>query len=129
MTLFEREDVAAAFAAMAAEPRAGCLLLRQLVFDTASGLPKAHPLEETLKWGQPAYLAPKGSTIRVGPLKTEGFGLFVHCQSRLIPDYLEVFPDMDLIDGTRAILFDTPSQISPERHGWLISRALTYHIR
>lgn len=128
MTPFHSDEVASAFCAMTPEARSGCLQLRQLIFDTAADLPDAQPLKETLKWGQPAYMAPKGTTIRVGALKTGGFGLFVHCQSRLIPEYREVFPDMDRIDGNRAIMFKDCTQISPERHGWLVSRALTYRV-
>jgi hypothetical protein len=38
------------------------------------------------------------------------------------------FPKADKIDGTRAILFDEPSQIDPIRHGMLIKSVLTYHL-
>ncbi len=103
-------------------------MLRELIFETATSLPRAQPLEEALRWGQPAYLAPKGSTIRLGGHKAARFALFVHCQSRLMGDFTSAFPDEDQIDGNRAILFDTPDQIDPTRHGWLIARALTYHL-
>ena len=36
--------------------------------------------------------------------------------------------DQDRTEGTRAILFDDASQIDILRHGWLIRRALTYHL-
>jgi hypothetical protein len=32
------------------------LKLRELILDVANGMPEVGPLEETLKWGQPAYL-------------------------------------------------------------------------
>lgn len=129
MTGFANQQVAAAFAAFPSDARAGLHRLRDLILATADGIPQAQPLTETLKWGQPAYLAPKGSTLRLGVPKSGGFGLFVHCQSRLIPTFQTAFPDTDRIEGTRAILFDHPDEIDPVRHGWLIAQALTYHIR
>jgi hypothetical protein len=126
MTPYANEQVAAAFAAIPSEPREGLLRLRELIFDVAGDLPNEPQVEETLKWGQPAYLTPKGSTIRLGIPKSGGFALFVHCQSRLIPDYEMAFPKADRIEGTRAVLFKDADQIDEGRHGWLIARALTY---
>ncbi|HCE69789.1 MAG TPA: DUF1801 domain-containing protein, partial [Ruegeria sp.] len=100
-----------------------------LILRSAAELPQAQPLQETLKWGQPAYLAPRGSTLRLGCPRQGGFALYVHCQSRLIPDYLEQFEGLDRIEGTRAILFRSADEIDPIRHGWLIRRALTYRVR
>lgn len=128
MTPFDDPKVAAAFNALPSGARTGALALRELVFETARTLPAARPLQEALRWGQPAYLAPKGSTIRLGGHKSAGFALFVHCQSRLIGDFTTAFPGEDQIEGNRAVLFDDPAQIDPTRHGWLIARALTYHL-
>lgn len=127
MTPFNDPAVEAAFNAFPQSTRTGVLALRDLVLETAGSLPKAQPLQETLRWGQPAYLAPKGSTIRLGGHKAASFALFVHCQSRLMGDFTSTFPGEDRIDGNRAILFDDPGQIDNTRHGWLIARALTYH--
>lgn len=128
MTDFDDPKVKAAFDALPPATRQGALALRALVLDTAASLPRAQPLKEELRWGQPAYLAPKGSTIRLGGHKSASFALFVHCQSRLMGDFTTAFPGEDRIDGNRAVLFDDPAQIDPTRHGWLIARALTYHL-
>lgn len=101
MTKFSDPAVAAAFDAFAPATRVGALALRDLVLATAQGVPQAQPLQEALRWGQPAYLAPRGSTIRVGGHKSAPFALFVHCQSRLIGDFTLAFPDEDRLDGTR----------------------------
>ena len=127
---FASEPVAAAFNAAAPKTRAGLLALRTLIFETAAELPSIGRLEEALRWGQPAYLTPdtkSGSTIRLGIPKKAEFALFVTCKTSLIADYITMFPGQDRIEGTRAVLFDDPSQIDPLRHGWLIRRALTYH--
>lgn len=128
MTQFDDPAVAAAYQALPEGTRAGALALRQLILETATSLPRAQPLQEALRWGQPAYLAPKGSTIRLGGHKAARFALFVHCQSRLMGDFTSAFPGEDRIDGNRAVLFDDPDQIDATRHGWLIARALTYHL-
>ncbi len=120
-------EIAAVLDSFPPDARAGVMQLRALVFETAAGIATPPQVTEALRWGQPAYLAPKGSTLRLGVPKHARFGLFVHCQSRLIPEYREMFADRDRIEGTRAILFDGVDEIDPERHGWLIARALTYH--
>ncbi len=111
--------------------RAGLLALRELILDTAASDDRVGKVEEALRWGQPAYLTPvtrSGTTLRVAPHKSAPIALFVHCQTSLISDYSAEFPAQDRLDGTRAILFDDLSGIDPMRHGWLISRALTYHL-
>ena len=128
---FASDAVAAAFDALPAGARDGVLGLRSLILDVADDLPRIGRLEEALRWGQPAYLTPdtkSGSTIRLGVPKSAQFALFVHCQTSLITDYITMFPDQDRIEGTRAVLFKTADQIDPVRHGWLIRRALTYHL-
>ena len=129
---FASSEVEKAFDQLNPEARKGLMVLRQLIFETASELPQVGRIEEALRWGQPAYLTPEtksGSTIRLGIPKGARFGLFVHCQSRIIPEYIATFPAWDRIEGTRALLFDHPNEIEPLRHGWLIKRALTYHLK
>ena len=128
MTPFDDPNVQAVFDAFPQDTRKGVLALRELVFETAGSLPAALPLKEELRWGQPAYLAPKGSTLRLGGHKAASFALFVHCQTRLMGDFTSAFPGEDRIDGNRAILFEDPDQIDATRHGWLIARALTYRV-
>jgi len=128
---FSSNAVAAAFDAVATPARDGLLVLRELIFDVADDLPEIGRLEEALRWGQPAYLTPDkkaGTTLRLGVPKSGEFALFVHCQTSLIADYLALFPNKDIIDGNRAVLFGDAAQIDPLRHGWLIRRALTYHL-
>ncbi|WP_171126395.1 MULTISPECIES: DUF1801 domain-containing protein [unclassified Ruegeria] len=128
MMPFKDPAVEAVFDAFPQSTRKGALALRDLIFETAQTLPDTHPMQEALRWGQPAYLAPKGSTLRLGGHKSANFALFVHCQTRLIGDYNSVFPGEDRLDGNRAVLFNHPGQIDANRHGWLIARALTYHV-
>lgn len=129
---FASPAVAAAFDVPDALAREGLLALRGLIFRVAAATPQAGEIEEALRWGQPAYLTPgtrSGSTIRLGVPAGARFALFVHCQSRLIPEFAVAFPAWDRFEGTRAVLFDHPREVEPIRHGWLIRRALTYHVR
>jgi Domain of unknown function (DU1801) len=110
--------------------REGLLALRNLILDTAHTIPKVGRIEESLRWGQPAYLTSQsgsGTTLRVGLSKKARFALFVHCQTSVISRFAQAFPGWDRIDGNRAVLFDTASEIDSFRHGWLIKHALTYH--
>ncbi|KIC10390.1 hypothetical protein RA19_11795 [Leisingera sp. ANG-M1] len=129
---FASDQIKAAFDVPDASAQEGLLALRRLIFDTAAQTPEAGRVEEALRWGQPSYLTPErktGSAIRLGVPKGARFALFVHCQSRLIPEFAAAFPAWDRFEGTRAVLFDDPAEIEPLRHSWLIKRALTYRIR
>ena len=107
--------------------REGVLKLRRVILEVADATPEIGAVEEALRWGQPAYLAQKGSTLRLGPHKDARFALFAHCQSNIIASYAQAFPGWDKLDGNRAVLFDSLEQIEPERLAHLIRHALTYH--
>ena len=118
-------------AAMPDDVRAGAMHLRDLIFDVAADLPEVGPISEELRWGQPAYLTPTtkaGSTLRLGAAKGGGFAIFAHCQTTIISDFAAAFPATDQIDGNRAVVFQTPGDVDPARHGMLIRAGLTYHL-
>lgn len=129
---FATPDVAAVFDSYPAEVRGALLALRRLVFDTAQDTPEAGRIEETLKWGQPAYLTPdtkSGSTLRLGLPKAGGVAVFTHCQTSLMSDFRVVAGTEFTFDGNRALHLD-PSQPLPEDAlRVLIKAALTYHLR
>lgn len=130
----ENEAVKQTFAAYPADLRERLLDLRELVFSTAEEIDGCGEIVECLKWGQPAYLTqrPKsGSTIRIDALKGEsrGYGLFVHCQTRLVPMFRDHYDGVLSFAGNRAIVFslDEPLPVDPVRH--CIAMALTYDCR
>jgi Domain of unknown function (DU1801) len=129
---FTSADLSAAFDIQDKQAREGLLSLREMVFDVADELPQIGKIEESLRWGQPAYLTPdtkSGTTLRLGVPKSDGFALFVHCQTTLISDYRAAFPAVTNIEGNRAVLFKTLSDIDTNKVKWLIRRALTYHLK
>ncbi len=129
---FQDLHVKARFEALPEPARTGLLRLRRLIFQVARELPEVGRLEETLKWGQPAYLTPdtkSGSTIRLGLPKTGGFAIYTHCQTSLISDFRGIFRDHFEYEGNRAVHFRDADAIQPEKVRMLISRALTYHLK
>lgn len=119
------ETTRAAFDAAPPEARAGLVALRALILRVADD--EGIALREELRWGQPAFLAPKGSTIRIGVPKGARFALFVHCQTSLIAEFLAGPGAGSRTEGTRAVLFDHPGEIDAGALALLIRRALTWH--
>ncbi|WP_162651321.1 DUF1801 domain-containing protein [Lentilitoribacter sp. Alg239-R112] len=129
---FASADVEAAFNAFPEPERKGLLKLRALIFKTAAQSPEVGTIEETLKWGQPSYLTPEtksGSTIRLGMPKTGGFAIYTHCQTTLISDFQNLFPDDFAYEGNRAIHFDNEGAIPAPKLQMYIRAALTYHLK
>lgn len=131
---FDDPSVAAVFDAYPKPVRDKLLALRSLIVEAAAATPGVGPIEETLKWGQPSYLTPQtksGTTVRIDAMKgtPNRYALYVHCQTKLIDAFREVYPDELTYEGNRAILFDVeePLPVEPVRH--CIAQALTYHLR
>lgn len=114
--------------------RAALLDLRRLILETADEQLGDGALVETLKWKQPAYLPARprvGTTVRIDALKgsTDGYALYVHCQSSLMEQFRLLYPGQFRTEGERALVFATgsPPPEAPLRH--CIALALTYHRR
>lgn len=133
MKRFADPAVAAVFKAYPAGMRKRVLALRELVFDVAAKTEGVGPLTETLKWGQPSYLTEEtksGTTVRIDRLKkADGYALYVHCQSGLVPKFRALYPDTFRYEGKRALLFDTDAQLPLPELRHCIGLALTHHLR
>ncbi|MDE9449457.1 DUF1801 domain-containing protein [Aliiroseovarius sp. Z3] len=129
---FQSSAVAGVFANLPADAHRGLLTLRELIFTTAKETPGVGRIDETLKWGQPAYLTPdskSGTTIRLGTPKTGGFAIYVHCQTTLISDFRSLFPDGFAFDGNRAILFEDGQTLPIDALRLFVKNALIYHLK
>jgi hypothetical protein len=120
------------FAGYPDELRSKLLRLRELILEVASETDSVGQLEETLKWGQPSYLThhPKsGTTIRIDGINSNPrqYGIFVHCQTSLVPTYRELYSEILEFDGDRAIVFDMDSDPPEDVLRHCIELALTYH--
>jgi hypothetical protein len=130
-TSFADPNVEQTFTAFPQDARRGLLSIRELIFDVAARTDGVGELQETLKWGQPAYLTPQtksGSTIRLGIPKQGGFAIYTHCQTTIISEFQDIFPDEFSYEGNRAIHFQSGADLSLDRLQLLIKRALTYHL-
>ena len=120
---FARPDVASVFRAYPAPMR------RRLIFDTAAGLGVGR-LEETLRWGEPAYVTTtgSGSTIRINRRRTDPkqYAMYFHCRTSLVDTFRTVFPDTFTFEGNRAIVFDEGDRLPVRELAICISTALTY---
>jgi len=118
--------VADVFAAYPAAARTRLLRLRKIVRDTAAKMDGV-ALEETLKWGQPAYLAKGGSTIRIDALKKDPkhVAMYFICHTDLIATFRELYPELTY-DGNRAILMNARGKLPEDALRHCVSLALTY---
>ncbi|KAJ55242.1 hypothetical protein ACMU_15925 [Actibacterium mucosum KCTC 23349] len=112
--------------------QAGLDQLRALILSTAAEMPEVGAIEETTKWGQPSFAPTRprtGTPLRLGQPKEGGFAIYAHCATSVISDFQALFPDEFRYDGNRAVLFDTPGDIQPDKLRLLITAALRYHLR
>lgn len=103
--------------------------LRQLVKEVAAEIENLGTLEETLKWGEPSYLAKKGSTIRMDwkAKKPNQYAMYFKCTSKLVLTFKEIFGDTFNYETTRAIVFGLEEEIPVAELKSCIKMALQYH--
>lgn len=103
--------------------------LRLLVIEAASEIEGLEKLEETLKWGEPSYLAKHGSTVRMDwKSKTpEQFAMYFKCTSKLVLTFKTIYKAKFNFEGNRAIVFKLKDTIPKAELKHCITLALTYH--
>jgi len=134
MTPFKSNSVARAFEAYPAKPRQKLFALRELIFKIAASTEGVGVLEETLKWGEPAYVTTQsgsGSTVRVGWKKSAPtqYAIYFNCQTTLVETFRTLFPTALKFEGNRAIVFNETDKVPTDALGICIAAALTYHRR
>ena len=127
---FARPDVARVFKTYPAPMRRRLMRLRQLIFDTAARLDVGR-LDETLRWGEPAYVTTtgSGSTIRIDRRRKDPtqYAMYFHCRTSLVDNFHAAFPGTFTFEGNRAIVFDEGDRVPVAELAVCISTALTYH--
>jgi hypothetical protein len=131
---FQNVAVAQAFEAYPPAIRRQLMALRELIFRTAASTPGVGELEETLKWGEPAYLTTRsksGSTIRIGWKKSRPneYAMYFNCQTTLVDTFRSLFPDDLQFEGNRAIVFHDAQAVPTETLAYCVAAALTHHRR
>jgi hypothetical protein len=104
------------------------IYLRKLILETANESDIIE-LEETLKWGEPSYLAKKGSTIRIDwkAKAPNQYTMYFKCTSKLVETFRVVYGDLFTYKKNRAIVFHLDEKVSISALKECIRLALTYH--
>ena len=129
----QTSDVDAVFDSYSEAVRAELLALRQLIIDTADAIEGVGAVEETLRWGQPAYLTSEtgsGSTIRIaatGPESTHDYAMYFICHTNLVQTFEHLFGDVFTYERNRALLFRVGHALPEEELRECVAMALTYH--
>ncbi|MGD8927299.1 MAG: DUF1801 domain-containing protein [Thioalkalispiraceae bacterium] len=131
MDQINNPQVAEIFANYPESVRKKLVRLRQLILDTAKESDDIGELEETLKWGEPSYLATGGSTIRIDWKKStpEQYAMYFHCKTKLVDTFRELYTDTFNFSGNRAIVFNKNDKIPVDELKYCIYLSLTYHRR
>ncbi len=101
--------------------------IRDLIFHVAAQ-DGVDGLEETLKWGEPSYLSKIGSTVRFDwKVKSpDQYGIYFNCKTSLVATFKELYGDLFVYSGNRAILFEVGQTIPIKELSHCISLSLRY---
>ena len=133
MKPFANAAVAKTFETYPPNMRRRLLALRDLILATAASTPGVGKLEETLKWGEPAYVTSQtkaGSTLRIAWKKSAPlhYAMYFNCQTNLVETFSTLFPKEFTFEGNRAIVFGESDQVPTDSLSFCIGAALTYHL-
>lgn len=105
------------------------LNLRRLIVEAANEMEEVKHLEETLKWGEPSYLAKNGSTIRIDwkKNKPEQYAMYFKCTSKLVSTFKLIYDDVFNFEGTRAIVFQMDDIVPEIELKSCVKAGLVYH--
>lgn len=134
MKRFQDPAVKKVFDAYPPSMRKKMLALRTLIFDVAAATEGVGKLQETLKWGEPAYVTAEtksGTTIRIDskPANPTQYAIYFHCQTNLVETFRKKFAGQLQFDGNRAIILDEEEEAPLDKLAWCIEAALMYHRR
>lgn len=122
-------DVQAKYDGYPPAVRTKLLRLRRLILETAREYDLLATVQESLKWGEPSYLAKGGSAVRIDwkPAAPDRYAMYFQCQTSLVATFREVHSDVFQFEGNRAIVFarSVALPVKPLKH--CVSLALRYH--
>ena len=131
MKPFLNPAVAKVFEAYPPRMRRRLLALRTLIFDTAAMTEGVGEIEETLKWGEPAYVTSEtkaGSTVRIDWKKSTPGQYFMYfiCTTNLVETFKTSFPNDFEYEGNRALVFSEDDAVPMDSLAICVAAALTY---
>ncbi len=103
------------------------LNIRAAIFEVAKA--EGLDIEETLKWGEPSYLAKGGSTIRVDwkPKFPNQLSVYFNCKTSLVETFKEVFGNVFRYEGNREVIFALSETLPLTEFKACVSLSLRYH--
>jgi hypothetical protein len=131
---FQNDAVAEKFSTYPPNIKQRLLELRKIIFDTAARIEGVGAIQETLKWGEPAYVTAEtrsGSAIRIDwkQKKPKQYAMYFNCQTNLVETFRTIFVEDFNFEGNRALVFDEADVIPEAALELCVSAALTYHQR
>lgn len=134
MRLMQPSDVAKTFESYPPGIRKKLMALRTLILDVAAKTAGVGALEESLKWGEPAFIttdSKSGSTIRIAWRKARPtqYAMYFNCQTTLVDSFKTMFPTAFKFEGNRALVFDESDDLPVEALRICVEMALTYHAK
>lgn len=107
--------------------------LRDLIYEVAGTTEGVGELEETLKWGEPAYLTSKtksGTTVRIDwkPKNPDQIAMYVSCNTTLVNSFRTMFGNDLNFEGNRAVIFPIEKPLPRKQLMICIQMALRYHL-
>lgn len=107
--------------------------LRGLIYEVANSTEGVGDLEETLKWGEPAYLTkdPKsGTAIRIDwkDKNPNQLVMFVSCNTTLIDTYRMHFAGRLTFEGNRAVVFTAGKPLPRKELMICMQKELRHHL-
>lgn len=119
--------------AMAAAAQNRLLTIRGLILETAARTEGVGPIEEALRWNEPAYLTSEtgsGSTVRINARGSDGgIAVYFNCNTDLVEGFRRLYPDSFQFEGNRALVLAADAPIPRAELAHCLSLALTYHAR
>lgn len=108
------------------------LLEMRAIFQDVARAAETGPLDESLKWGQPAWRPRKarmGSTLRLNwsADAPDQIAAFVDCKTDLAAQMDTRFPGQFRNDGRRSLAFDLSSGLHADAIWQLAHLTFTYH--
>ena len=105
------------------------IALRALIIEVAQATDEITLLEETLKWREPSFITPIGSTLRIDwkAKDPEQYALYFQCSSRLVATFKLLYKNELLFEGNRAIILPINEGLPKNKLIPCIKAVLTYH--
>jgi len=128
MKRITQPDVEAIVLAYPPEVRSRFHEFRKLVLELADSTEGVNKLEESLKWGEPAFKSNIGSPFRFGwsPKRPDQFGIYFICTTTLVETFRQLYPDFFTFDGNRGLIFSPDEEFPKEPLIHSLQLALRY---